>query len=58
MPAALVVLAEASLSEDRASACCFLGGHDLIAVLEGPCADGVEGRQQSPAQSGEVVLDP
>lgn len=40
------------------SACCFLGGHDLIAVLEGPCADGVDGRQQGPAQSGELVLDP
>lgn len=40
------------------SACCFLGGHNLIAVLEGPCADGVDGRQQGPSQSGELVLDP
>jgi hypothetical protein len=40
------------------SACCFLGGHNLIAVFEGPCTDGVDGRQQGPPQSGEFVLDP
>lgn len=39
-------------------ACGFLGGHDLIAMLESPCSDGVDGDQQGPAQSRESVLDP
>lgn len=40
------------------SACCFLGCQNLIAVLEGPCANGVDGSQQGAAQSGELILDP
>jgi hypothetical protein len=35
----------------------FLGSHDLIAMLEGPCSDSVDGCQQTPAQGSESVLN-
>lgn len=35
----------------------FLGGHDLVAVLEGPGAERVDRAEQRPSQSGQLVLD-
>lgn len=36
----------------------LLGGHHLVAVFEGPGADGVYWYEQGPAQRREFVFDP
>lgn len=38
------------------SASRFPGGHDLIAVLEGPCPDGVDGRRQGATQTATLAV--